>query len=106
MSYDGKIPFDKDGNLVGYVNPRHHAELARYLWVENHVFESTLRILGTSRGRSAVRFDVEDMDGGRHGMFLTDFERVCKELVIDKGMVERAKWTFCKRGRNYGVCLV
>jgi hypothetical protein len=38
-------------------------------------------------------------------MFLKDLDALIKNHALNKGTVTTS-WTFCKRGENYGLCLV
>ena len=49
---------------------------------------------------------VEQQDNGaRHPLFLTDLEEILKRWNISEGTVS-GRWTFTKRGANYGVRMV
>lgn len=73
-------------------------------WIENKVFEDTLTFIGYERGRSSAVMRFKGSDGAEYNMFLTDTDDLIKSEDIIGGKVT-AKWTFCKRGENYGIKL-
>lgn len=94
------IPFDAEGNQL------HYAETWRrdLEWRDNHVFDATLRYAGYCRGRSAAYMLFVRVDTlASVVVFLGDFDPVVARMV--KGEVS-GRFTFCKRGQNYGCCLV
>lgn len=96
----GLAPYDADGWLLHY--PSNVAE-----WRPMETFTATLRLLGNSRGRSAVTFEWVDQDGRHWPMFVTDLTA----LVTSGNRIERARtqsldWEVCKRGQNYGIRLI
>lgn len=96
---DFEIPFDKDGNQLGYYDSFYAKELRK-----NEAFKASLRYVGYSRGRSSAKivFMLAETDR-RVEMFLTDFDAAVFHMV--RGVVTG---TFCytKRGENYGVKLL
>ena len=107
-----EIPFDSKGNLLHYPEneydyPKNGGDprVIEPTWKGNFVFEDTLRLLHTMRGRSAAYFYFESQTTGKkYPMFLKDFEEVMKVKVINKGVVS-GTWTFVKRGQNYGLTM-
>lgn len=125
-----KIPFDHKGNLLSWTGsaypnlPGSHWEDCakdaigarekyskdgwwRYIpsgeWRDNYVFHATLNVTGTTRGRSAARINLQDEQGHKYEMFLTDVvDLLMHAPTIAYGMIE-ADWTFQKRGANYGI---
>lgn len=105
------VPFNKQGDLLHWT----HAEpgvaamspfgevLA--VWRDNVVFEDTLTFETMSRGRSAAdAIWRSQATGVKFSMFLKDLDYLLKTSTIEHGVVSGI-WTFCKRGRNYGVML-
>ncbi|MBU5266253.1 hypothetical protein [Virgibacillus proomii] len=91
-----KIPF-YEGNLQSY--PYIDDE-----WRDNYVFEGTLEYKTYHRGRSSVTIEFSDSKGNTYGMFVSDFD----DLVNRKGLNGKkvhGKWTFVKKGQNYGIRL-
>lgn len=76
-------------------------------WRENFEFEAVMCLDDFSRGRSAAYFHLtENETGTKYTMFMTDLMRVIAEVGIGaKGVIPRSRWTFAKRGQNYGVRL-
>ena len=96
-----KIPFTrKEGDLVNY--PRDY-DPSTIVWKENYIFYTILEIESVNRGRSAANFNVVCIKTGRKFvMFLTDLLDIVKNSTIENGLTE-GQFTFCKRGRNYGI---
>jgi hypothetical protein len=96
-----KIPFDTDGNLMGY--PEQWRDI---VWRDNYQFDDVLKFDSYYRGRSAAgMFMVSTTTGSHYQMFLRDFEDLINTVIIDHGVVS-GRWTFTKRGANYGIMLV
>ena len=90
-----QIPFDKDGNLLSY--PYSVGE-----WRDNYVFEDTLTYETYYRGRSSATICFKDTNGHTYEMFMSDFDI----LITAKGLNGKSvsgKWTFVKKGKNYGI---
>lgn len=94
-----EIPFTKDGNLCDYPDWRVSE------WKPNYDFDATISVESFSRGRSAANFDVKDENGKMYNVFMTDFLDMVKHKDFKAGLLT-AKFTFCKRGQNYGMKLV
>jgi hypothetical protein len=109
MAKTYQIPFDKNGNQMHYPEPS-------WLWnkdgtsrqipptlKDNYVFEDTLIIEDFSRGRSAAYIEAKSATTGKgFTIFLKDLLDIIKNETISKGVVQ-GKWTFCKRGSNFGL---
>ena len=93
------VPFDKDGNQLHYEWDTH-----RPVWVDNFEFTDVLTFDGFHRGRSAAYFTfMRKSNGKKVTVFLKD---LCAFFpYFDKGGIY-ARFTFCKRGQNYGCRLV
>ena len=100
MSY--KIPFSKNGQLQ-YADSYVEKFTEGFRWVDNYTFEAVLTYVGYSRGRSAAGFKFKD-NSYEYYMFMTDMDDVLKNKTLYKGRVS-GKWTFIKRGMNYGIKL-
>jgi len=94
---DYEIPFDKNGNQLDYDGWGVHERVA------NHEFTDTLTFKSASRGRSAVGFEFARKDGRTVNVFLRDMEKWIHTL---RDGVISGKFTFIKRGANYGCTLV
>ena len=94
-----QIPFDANGNQL------HDPDS----WIglegrDTHVFEASLRYAGYCRGRSAAYMQFVRVDTRASVVvFLGDFDPIVERMV--NGEVT-GRFTFCKRGQNYGCCLV
>lgn len=72
-------------------------------WRDNDPFKTTLVLVGTERGRSAMRFIWRDQDDNRFPMFATDMAALAMSaLGVDHG-VATGQWIVMKRGANYGI---
>jgi len=115
MAWDKRVPFTEDGTLVTHVvsdtqgvvagKSRYHYE--RFVWKDNFTFEAVLRLDSITRGQSAARFVwADDQEGRMYEMFMKDMlELVQADAVIERGHCD-TKWTFVKRGANYGIAAV
>ena len=118
MSYSGKIPFDpRDEQLISYVdkytesygiptvelvNGEYVHETIPISWRDNIEFYDILRYTGFERGRSSINFIFIDSDGNKVPMFAKDFSDMVLQCSIVGGQV-KGKWTYAKRGANYGI---
>ena len=105
---DYQIPFDKNGNQVSYAGGGYDVVRlpAGVTMVPNFEFDDFLTYVGFERGRSAAHLVFfRNSNGCKVRMFLTDFDAVIRTLPIINGSV-KGRWTFRKRGENYGCVLV
>lgn len=101
-----KIPF-KDGRPCKWVKDVHDEER------DNYEFDECLEIYGFVRGRSSAVMILRPADD--HGkdfnyvnsiyyqVFLTDSKEIIQHMIHE---VIYGKWTFVKRGENFGIKLV
>ena len=92
-----KIPFDKHGNQLHYPDFRLHH------WEDNFEFPGPVRVTGYARGCSAAYFEGRVESGRSLIIFLTDFEEMLPHLA---GGSANGRFTFVKRGQNYGVKMI
>jgi hypothetical protein len=98
-----QIPFNANGDQLHYAD--------RWLWqrglapfVDNHEFEATLALKTMHRGRSAAYFEFERVGEGKTvTVFMTDLMEMFPHI---HGGLIRGRFTFCKRGANFGCRLV
>lgn len=104
MSKTGEylIPFDKEGNQLHWANP-YEEDLAA--WRPNHEFNATLTFEGIHSGRSAKYLSLTDEKGHKYTMFVADLLDLIKRGMVNHGRASE-RWTFIKRGQNYGVRMV
>lgn len=76
----------------------------RYIWKENHVFEATLRITGSYRGRSAARFLLRNTEAPYelYHMTMDNTHSILVNGTVSEGKI-KGKWTFSKRGAYYSL---
>jgi hypothetical protein len=83
-----------------------YIEVDEIIWKENYEFDDTLILTGMSRGRSAANFNLQsETNSKNYNLFMTDIVDMIKNANIFKGKV-KGKWTFVKRGQNYGIKLI
>jgi hypothetical protein len=113
-----QIPFDVNGNQQHF--PEHiwippSSGNGNYIAVaptfkDNYEWDGVLRIDDYSRGRSAAYFNlVGDYEKREYTMFMSDLYVALKNVGCTPGLngpVMEGRWTFCKKGQNYGVKLV
>jgi hypothetical protein len=97
-----KVPFDHKGNLLHYPIARHPHTIS---WLDNLEFSCGMKIDRFERGRSSAYFILKNTQGREHPMFLKDMFEMLKVTTVVKGEAF-GKWTFVKRGQNYGLSFV
>lgn len=114
------IPFDKDGNQQDYPQSWYVAtgERAKYRgseetyavtrsegpnWKDNYEFEDVLTPVSVGRGRSSVTFTMKRRDGTTVSVFVSDYFEMSQHM--QQGVVA-GRFTFCKKGQNYGCKLI
>lgn len=102
MKGDYPIPFTKNGNQLTYAEPWMERN-GSLQWFDNFEFEDTLEIDSMSRGRSAANFTFRRQSNGAEvTVFMTDMIDIFKKA---RGGKVKGKFTFIKRGQNYGCKL-
>ena len=97
-----KIPFF--GNqMLSYVD-KWMEDRDGFEWRDNYSFESKMTIEDYGRGRSAVTIYLLDELNNRYEVFISDFIEMMKKLEVSEGSFY-GKFTFCKKGKNYGLQL-
>lgn len=72
-------------------------------WRDNVPFEAELTLVGTERGRSAMRFMWRNVAGESFPMFATDMAALAtSERGVSGGKAD-GFWIVMKRGQNYGI---
>lgn len=100
---DLQVPWSQDGQaLLHFPDLVLHPNLE---WRGNPVFEATLKLKGTERGRSAAYFRWEDVNTEqRYPMFITDVgHMIMLGMHLEPGGVVSGRWFVVKRGKNYGI---
>lgn len=97
-NWDGKVPFNKEGDLLHYPST-----WTLHEWRDAALFEATLKYIDYARGRSAAYMIFANEEGKEFTVFLTDFNDLVPEMVHGK---VSGTWKFVKRGRNFGIKLV
>jgi hypothetical protein len=90
-----QIPFNVKGDLMSY---EYHGAIMK----DNFEFSDTLTYNGYGRGRSAASLYFTDAKGITYSMFLSDFDDLMKTKKLIGDQVS-GKWTFVKKGSNYGI---
>lgn len=103
---DGSVPtyLCTPGEMVvGSIVEEYGRDPERYIIEAPRVFESTMRIAGCRRGRSAAGFAlVNESTGAEHYMFMKDAVDMLQRATVSKGLV-CGTWSHRKRGDNYGI---
>jgi hypothetical protein len=98
MTWDGRVPFDKNGNQITYDGYPAHEQRP------NDPFEATLEYVTYFRGRSAFNVRFRNVDtGGEVSFAAASFEELIPHMV--NGRVT-GKFAFKKRGANYTCYLI
>jgi len=93
-----QIPFDKDGNQLSYEG------YGAMQYLDNFEFVDTLEYVSYRTGRSAIGFTFRRASSGTLvNIFITDMDKMLLKMVEGK---ITGKFTFCKRGANYGCKLL
>ena len=116
------VPFDGKGNLLDYVYSditddekdvcRRNGVVIRdkglscMMFMPNYEFSDTMIFDGFSRGRSSVKAHfVSETTGRKYEMFVSDLGDAIRADGLHNARID-GKFTFTKRGQNYGVKLV
>jgi len=94
--------YEKDGVIRTSWASGFHPISKPPVWRDNVEFEAKMTVVGTTRGRSAARFILEDEQGIHYHMFITDMAEMIQTCNIEKGVVS-GTWAFVKKGSNYGL---
>jgi len=102
-----QIPFDFEGNQLAYPDSRYNPNTRTWdtIWKDNYFFEATLTYDGFSRGRSAAGFDLKDEEGHLYYLMMSEMDRIMALGGWDGNKIT-GKWTFVKKGQNYGITLI
>lgn len=102
-----KIPFSMIGNQMAYPISQYNpsTECWEIDWRDNYVFEATLTYAGFSRGRSAAGFELVDEEGHLYYLMMSEMDRIMALGGWDGNKIT-GKWTFVKKGQNYGIMLI
>lgn len=92
-----QIPFDTAGNQQSYLS-------SGAIMKDNFVFEETMTYRGYDRGRSSATLLFMDSKGKHYSMFLSDFDALMRKKGLT-GDTVKGRWTFVKKGMNYGLAL-
>ena len=96
-----KLLMKDDGTVSEYDGGAYYAKNHGYKYVDNFEWEDILEYETYGRGTSAAHLYFKStITGKSYQMFLKDFGNISKRLVDGK---VSGKWTFCKRGQNYGI---
>lgn len=96
-----KLLMKDDGTVSEYDAGPYYVKNYGYKYVDNFEWEDTLEYETYGRGTSAAHLYFKStITGKSYQMFLKDFGNIAKRLIDGK---VSGKWTFCKRGQNYGV---
>jgi len=98
-----KLLVKEDGTIQWWAGFGNENDMKIYNlhWQDNWEWEDTLTYYGYDRGSSSciICFKSEALNQYVN-MFMTDFNYIVK--LLENGKL-KGKFTFCKRGQNYGV---
>ena len=95
-----KIPF-RDGNQMEF---EPYCKGDTFEWIDNFYFEDELSFVSYGRGRSSVTFTFRRKSNDKTvSMFVSDFSDAFPFAVGGK---LSGKFTFIKKGQNYGCRMV
>ena len=99
MSKIKTYPVDENGDMLEY-DGYGYARSGEQEIVE---FEATMKFKQYTKGRSSLRFLLEDEEGGKWSMMAQ-----CVDDFVERSVngVVTGKWIVCKRGANYGLLLI
>ncbi len=98
--WNGQVPFDVSSGKPLYYG----GSGTNTIWRDNFEFQDTLVFSGFTRGRSAVHAHFKSKTNSTSFVvFLSDLAKMIPNLV---GGVAEGKFTFCKRGSNYGLKMI
>jgi len=124
--YNGKIPLMQVTSTRVNDYPRfqiltrcpyNQPETSTFMWIDNPVFTAELLVLDIHRQGHAANFKVEiispqcsselniQLNRAKATMFMVDMLKVIQTNEIVAGVAGFSTWTFCKRGKYYGICL-
>lgn len=108
--WDGEV---SDKLKVGEVELRKDGYYRKSERKANYEFEARMKIVVFTRGRSSVKLVLNDIDEPypkdkyarkfEWEVFLSD---AIETISRSTDMVVAGKWTFCKRGQNWGIKLI
>ena len=115
------VPFDESGNMKAYVGysldddeintAYEEGEYTFSMWNEttvwkpNKIFDDELEYIGYGRGRSSIKLYFKSrLSNKEYEMFMSDFNKLMIDGKFDNPL--KGKFTFCKRGLNYGIKLI
>lgn len=98
---DYPIPFDKHGNQLDYAWDGDKT----ISWPDNHEFDDTLTLVTYGRGRSSITFTMRRANGKTVSVFVSNFCEMANDSAFKAGSIT-GRFTFVKKGTNYGCKLV
>ena len=101
-----KLLVREDDSIVWWSGLGDKNTMERYKlhWKDNYEFEDTLKYSGYSRGNSSCTVQFKSVnDGKEYTMFMVELND-CIDKLVDGKLT--GKFTFCKRGQNYGIKLL
>lgn len=101
------VPFDGEGNLMDYAAPTRPGEIrtnAAHEWRPNYEFDALLTLVGIRKGWSSMKAVWRDADGHLYGMFTSHLGLLLERSGVVRGRAY-GRWTFCRKGSNFGIRL-
>ena len=99
-----KLLVREDDSIVWWSGMHRYMDKYNLHWKDNYEFEDTLKYSGFSRGTSSCTVQFTSInDGKEYTMFMKELDS-CIDKLVDGKLT--GKFTFCKRGENYGIKLL
>jgi len=97
MPYIGEVPFNRDTGAFVDDPILYEPYYSGYDWRDNYTFRDTMTF--TRYMKSLI-----GTNGKKYRIFNYDVWNLVPRCVIVGGVID-GTWTFCKRGRKYGIKL-
>jgi len=96
-----KLLVREDGHICWWSGMQRYMDKYNLRWEDNYEFEDILKYSGFSRGNSSCTIQFRSINSGKeYTMFMKELNDCIDKLVEGK---LTGKFTFCKRGENYGI---
>lgn len=96
--WDGKIPFDQEGNALSDVRGHGRGSKPPLVWKDNYVLKATLNYQNGANNRLIF----EDEKGHTYPMFVSELGRTLRWAQVIGDLFD-ARWTFRRWGQNFSL---
>ena len=96
-----KLLVREDDSIVWWAGMSRYVDKYNLHWKDNYEFTDTLKYSGFTRGTSSCTIKFKSInDNKEYVMFMIDLNN-CIDKLIEGKLI--GKFTFVKRGANYGI---